>query len=153
MSYESQDHGKTNGLPDKLKVEVMERINRILRKVQNYLTQSWIHQKNLYDPARDDFEEVSCIEHTLILLQISKSEYEAALSISDDDDFQVHFKKPPNSCFVNNFFFGVKIAWKTNLDVQTVFNHYKVVVYMYSYLSKSDDKCIQSISKAVKDAF
>ena len=54
--------------------------------------------------------------------------------ISDDNDFQIHYKRPPNSCFVNN---GL-MAWEANMNIQPVFNHYKAVAYMCAYLSKSE---------------
>ena len=38
------------------------------------------------------------------MLEISKKDYEDALAISDDDDFQIHYKRSPDSCFVNNYF-------------------------------------------------
>ena len=54
---------------------------------------------------------------------------------------------------MKNYFFRVILAWKTNLDIQPVFNDYNSVAYMYSYLSKSEDEYTQTISQAVKDAF
>ena len=63
-------------------------------------------------------------------LQIAEDDYYKALSISDDNDFQIHFKRPPNSCFVNNYFDEGLLAWKANLNLQPVFNHYKTVTYM-----------------------
>ena len=86
-------------------------------------------------------------------MEISKVEYEAALSISEDKDFQLHLKRPPNSCFVNNYFSDGLLSWEANLDIQPVFNHYKAVAYMCSYLSKSEDECSQAMSQAVKEAF
>ena len=62
----------------------------------------------------------------LLSLEISKHVYEEALSISDGNDFQIHYKRPPNSCFVNNYFSVGLMAWEANMDIQPVFNHYKV---------------------------
>ena len=87
------------------------------------------------------------------LLAISKEDYEAALSISEDSDYQLYLKRPPNSCFVNNYFTDGLLAWEANIDIQPVFNHYKAVAYMCAYLSKSEDQCSQAMSQALKEAF
>ena len=38
-------------------------------------------------------------------------------------------------------------AWKTNTDIQPVFNHHKAVTYMCAYFSKSDDETSETMSK------
>ena len=86
-------------------------------------------------------------------MEISKVEYEAALSISEDKDFQFHLKKPPNSFFANSYFSDGLLAREANSDIQPVFNHYKAIAYMYSYLSKSEDECSQAMSQAVLEVF
>ena len=45
------------------------------------------------------------------------------------------------------------LEWEANLDIQPLFDHYKVVPYICAYLSKSGDECTQAMSQAVKDAF
>ena len=85
-------------------------------------------------------------------MEISRAEYEAALSISENKDFHLYLKRSPNACFVNYFSYGL-LVWETNLDIQLVFNHYKTVAYMCAYLSKIEDECSQAMSQAVKDAF
>ena len=117
-----------NDIGDKLKVEVMENRKNIFKQVKGYINSELNPSKtNLYYTARDDFEEVSSIEDIFILLQVSISEYKEALSLSDVNGFQVHLKRALNSCFAN-------------LDIQLVFNKYKVVVYISAYLSKSEEK-------------
>ena len=87
------------------------------------------------------------------LLEISSKAYEEALSISDDSDFQIHYKRAPNSCFVNNYFCDGLMAWETNINIQPMFNHYKTVAYMCAYLSKSESECSVAVKQAVRDAF
>ena len=86
-------------------------------------------------------------------MEKSRAEYEAALSISEDKDFQLYLKRSPNTCIVNNYFSDGLPAWEANLDNQPVFNHYKAVAYMFVYLSKSEDECSLALSQAVKNAF
>ena len=42
------------------------------------------------------------------------TEYETALSISDDNDFQVYLNRLPNSCFNNKYFVARLLARETN---------------------------------------
>ena len=93
------------------------------------------------------------IEEILPVLEISKKDYEAVLSISEDSDYQFYLKRPPNSCFVNNCFTDGLLAWEANIDIQPVFNHSKAAAYICAYLSKSEDECSQAISQALKEAF
>ena len=61
-----------------------------------------------------DYEQAPDILDILRELDTSENEYYEALSISSDDDFQIHFKRPSNSCFVNNYFNEGLLAWQAN---------------------------------------
>ena len=98
-------------------------------------------------------EEVSNIEDILNSPQISTYEYEGALSVSNDNNFQVNLKMPANSYYVNNYFLEVIVAWEANLDIHSVLNNYKVVGCMCLYLSKSEDELKQAMTEALKVAF
>ena len=67
-------------------------------------------------------------------------DYYEALSISGDDDFQIHLKREPNACFINNYFVEGWQSWKANSDIQPVFNDYKAVTYMCGYFPKQKMK-------------
>ena len=47
--------------------------------------------------------------------------------------------------FVNNYSDTGLLAWEINLDIQLVFNQYKAVTYMFSYVPKKDNKCSQAV--------
>ena len=80
-------------IPDKLRVEVKRKRRNILGKVKSYTdTELNSSKRNLYDPARDDFEETSSIEDILISLQITTCDYEAILSMSDDNNLKYILK-------------------------------------------------------------
>ena len=96
-------------------------------------------KKNLFDFSGINHERVKTIDEIVALLEISKAQYEAALSIFEDKDFQLCLKSPLNSCFVNSYFSEVLLAWEANLDIQPVFKYYKAVTYMDAYLSKCED--------------
>ena len=80
-------------ISDKLRVEVKGKRRNILKKNKSYTDIELNPSKrNLYDPARDDLEEASSIEDILISLQITTSNYEVVLSISDDNNLKYILK-------------------------------------------------------------
>ena len=83
---------------------------------------------------------------------ITKEQYYWALSVSADSDFNLHLKRPPDSCFINNYFLAGVKGFKANVDLQPIFNHYKCVTYVCSYFSKDETECSQAILNAAKEA-
>ena len=68
------------------------------------------------------------IPATLAEFQIADDNYYTALSISKDDDFELHMKRKPNSCFVNNCVNDKLKGWQANMDIiHLVYNKYKAV--------------------------
>ena len=87
------------------RAHIIEWHKLLLTKVKQYIdTNLDPRKKNILKPQCDNFEGVPSIDNILLELDISKDDYYKALSISDDNDFQIHLKRPPNSCFVNNYF-------------------------------------------------
>ena len=62
-----------------------------------------------------------------------------------DDDFELHLKREPNSCFVNNYFNDGLQEWQANMDIQHVFNEDRAVTYICSYL---EDHRLQATKEA-----
>ena len=91
------------------------------------------------------------ISEVLEELGINEVEYESTLKILDDLGFQLHLKRPTDSCFVNNYFDIGLLAWEPNIDIQPVLNYYKALTYMCSYLSKEEDECSQAMKQALKE--
>ena len=88
----------------------------------------------MIDPTKDNFTQPLSVKEILDELEISKDDYYRALSISKNEDLELHLKREPNSCFVNNYFdIGLK-AWQANMDIQPVFNEYKAVTYVSVFL-------------------
>ena len=52
--------------------------------------------------------------------------------------------RPPNSCFVNNYFKIDLSASQGNMDIQSVFNEHKAIAYRCPYLSKSEELCYEA---------
>ena len=70
-----------------------------------------------------------------------------------DNDFQIHYKRPPNSRFVNDYFCVGLMTCEANIDIQPVFNHYNAVAHMCAYLPKSENDCSVAMKQAVRDGF
>ena len=85
-------------------------------------------------------------------LDISVQEYEYPLKISDDNSFQLYLRRPTDSCFVNNCFDIGLLAWEANIDIQPVFDYYKAVTYMCSYLTKQEDKCSETMKQTFRES-
>ena len=120
-------------LSDSEKSGILAARTKILKKVKLY-----IHE-NL-DPHKLSYVEPKSISDILFCLDLTEEQYYEAISISSNQDFEIHYYRPPNSCFVNNYFADGLLAWKANMDIQPVFNYYKVVSYMCSYFSKTENE-------------
>ena len=140
-------------ISDDEKTKILLKRRTILDKVKEYINKNLCPGKvNFLDPSREDYVQLKTIPEILQDLDISVKQYYETLSISSDNDFQIHFKRPPNSCFINNYFAEGLIAWKANMDIQPVFNHYKAVTYMCAYFSKSEDDTSLAMKQAAKEA-
>ena len=75
------------------------------------------------------------------------------MSISKDEDLELHLKREPNSCFVNKYSDASLKAWLGNMEIQPVFNKYKVETYMCQYFSKTENQCSHTMKQAAKKPF
>ena len=104
------------------------------------------------DPGKANYDLNLTAEQLLASCKVSMQDYKWALSISADDEFELHLKRPGDSCFINNYFeAGIK-GFRANVDLQPVFNHYKCITYVCSYFSKDETECSQAIKNATKEA-
>ena len=140
-------------LPKHDKQRILEERNRLLGKVKDYIDSNLNPRKrNIIDPSQEGYVNPLNISEILDELNITEERYYNALSISTDNDFQLHLKRSANSCFVNNYFAEGVYAWEANIDIQPVINHYKAVSYMCAYFSKSEDESSEAMKQAAKEA-
>ena len=107
-------------------------------------------KQNILDPRKEKFVVMPTISEILQQLNITPEDYYNALSISSDNDFQIHSKHQPNECFINNYFVEGFQAWGANIDIQPVFNHYKAVTYMCAYFSKTENETSEAMKQAAE---
>ena len=137
---------------DAEKINILKERKNCLDKVNNYIDKNLNPRKqNILESNEPNYVEVGSIEEILFSLEITLSDYEYYLSVSPDEDFYLHLKRDPMSCFVNNYFSDGLQAWKANIDIP-VFNYYKGVTYMCAYFSKIEDKCSVAMSDALYEA-
>ena len=74
-----------------------------------------------------------------------------ALKFFDDNSLQLDLRRSTNSSFVNNNFDIGLLAWEANIDIQPVFDYYKAVTYICSYLSEQEDECSQAMKQDLKE--
>ena len=134
--------------------EVLTWRNTLLNQVKSYTDNNLNPAKvNVIDPTKKKFIQPLRVQEILDKLQISKADYYRALSISKDEDLELHLIRQPNFWFVDDYFdVGLKV-WQANMDIQLAFNEYKVVTYMCQYFSKTKDQCSETIKYAAKEAF
>ena len=108
-------------IPESEKVLILQKRKEIVSKVKEYINLNLNPAKvNFFDRSRDDFVDVKSISEILCELDIDELEYEAALAVSDDNDFQLYLKRPTNSCFVNNYFDAGLLAWEASNRYSTI---------------------------------
>ena len=76
---------------------------RNTKQVKSYIDNNLNPLKlNVIDPTKDNFTQPLSVQEILDELEISNVEDYRTLSISNDEDFELHLKRKPNSYFVNN---------------------------------------------------
>ena len=61
-------------------------------------------------------------------------------------------KRELDACFINRYFVEGLQAWKANIAIRPVFNHYKSVTYMFAYFSKAEDEKSETMKQAAEEA-
>ena len=134
-----------NEMNESEKIQILNENAKILQKAKHFIDE-------YLNPHKSSYKGDISISKILDLLSISEELYYNALSISPDDDFHIHLRRLPDSCFVNNYFAVGLEAWEANMDIQPVFNYYKAISYMCSYFSKCETESSVAIKKAVEES-
>ena len=108
---------------------ILSKRNNILGQVKKYI------DHNL-DPNSKSFSNGLSIQEILSSMGITEDDYYWALSISPDNDYEIHLKRSTGSCFVNNYNPVLLKAWEANLDIQPVHNYFKALTYMTVFFFK-----------------
>ena len=82
----------------------LTRRNTLIRQVKNYVDDYLNPGKiNVIYPTKDNFTQPLSVKEILDKLDVSKDDYYKALSISEEEDLELHLKREPNCYFTNNY--------------------------------------------------
>ena len=132
-------------LDEGARTNILERRTQILSSVKQKIDE-------IFNPSKIDYNTSLTDTDILKSIDITEEQYYWALSISPDSDFELHLKRPVDSCFINNYFVAGIKGFAANVDLQPVFNHYKCITYVCSYFTKDETECSQAITNAAKEA-
>ena len=133
-------------LDEDLKVQTLNKQKEILTAVKKKINE-------VLNPSKPNVYDANITESDIFnSLDITEEEYYSALSISPDSDYDLHLKRPLDSCFINNYFIAGIKGFAANVDLQPVFNHYKCITYVCSFFTKDLTECSQAIINAAKEA-
>ena len=135
----------SDDLDPMVKTNITDRQNEILSLVKNKID-------NMLNPSKPDYNPELTDTDIFNSVNITEEQYYWALSISPDSDFELHLRRPIDSCFINNYFIAGIRGFGANVDLQPVFNHYKCITYVCSYFTKDETECSQAIMNAAKEA-
>lgn len=91
------------------------------------------------------------LDKVLELAEVARDEYTEALEISNKGNVVV-LRREPNECFINNYNGSVMLAWQANMDLQYVLNAYACVMYVASYIMKTDRTMGQLLKHVAAEA-
>ena len=128
-----------------IRSNILNRRKEILSKVKQKTNEE-------LNPSKENYNATITEIDTFDSAGVTEDEYYWALSISADSDFDLHLKRPIDSCFINNYFIAGIKGFAANVDLQPVFNHYKCIIYVCSYFTKDETECSQAIANAAKEA-
>ena len=71
-----------------------------MRQIKSYIDNNLSPAKvKVIDPTKDNFTQTLNVKEILDELEISKGDYNRALSISKDEDLNLHLKREPKFLF------------------------------------------------------
>ena len=80
--------------------------------------------------------------------EVSESEYTQALEVSSKGNVVVLRREPS----VNNYIPSVMLAWQANMDIQFVLNAYACVMYVASYIMKTERSMGELLKRVATEA-
>ena len=128
-----------------IKQNLLDRRQEILCKLKQKID-------DVLNPNKSNYLPCASMDDILNAIDIRQDEYRWALSVSPDSDYELHLKRPLDSCFINNYFIAGLKGFAANVDLQPVFNPYKHTTYVCSYFTKDETECSEAIKNAAKEA-
>ena len=83
--------------------------------------------------------------------EVSETEYTQALEVSSKGNVVV-LRREPNECSINNYNPSVMLTWQANMDIQFVLNAYACVMYVASYIMKTERSMGELLKRVAAEA-
>ena len=90
------------------------------------------------------------IDELLTLAEVTPTDYKEAISTTTSGNVVV-LKREPKDCNVNNYNAHVLKAWQANMDIQYVLNPYACVMYVASYMTKTEKSMGELLRQAATE--
>ena len=133
-----------------MKKEVLTRRNTLLSQIKCCIDKNLNPAKvKVIDPTKDNFDELILNElKTLDELSISNSYYYWALSVSKNEDLELHFFKNLIPVLLIIILILVWKLWTYRLFLMSI-----RLTYVRQCFTETEDWCWQVVRQAVKEAF
>ena len=101
----------------------------VVKQAQTVLAK--VHKVIAYSHTDKSLDEI------LVLASVTLDEYTKALEVSNKGNV-VLLKRKSSECMVNNYNGPAMLAWQADMDLQYVLNAYACIMYVASYIMKTD---------------
>ena len=107
--------------------------------------------KKVWDLLSDETKQFSTVAEVLESVDISQDEFENYLSMCSNSQ-TIYYKRRIEEQWINNYNPHLIRAWNGNMDIQYVMDPYSCVMYIVSYISKSEREMGDLIRNAQREA-
>ena len=83
--------------------------------------------------------------------EVTEKDYIDALEVSTNGNVVV-LKRDPGECFINNYNPSVMLVWQANMDIQFMLNAYACIMYVASYIMKTERSMGELLKRVTAEA-
>ena len=107
--------------------------------------------KKVWDLLSDETKQFAAFQDVLKAANLSQDEFEDNLSICSNRQ-TIYYKRRIEEQWINNYNPHLIRAWNGNMDIQYVMDPYSCVMYIVSYISKSEREMGDLLRNAQREA-
>ena len=95
--------------------------------------------------------QMSSLNESFDKSEVTENDYINALQMSSKGNV-VLLKRETNECCINNYNVSVMLAWQANMDIQFILNAYACVMYVASYIMKTERAMGELLKRVASEA-
>uniref|UniRef100_A0A8C1LAF7 ATP-dependent DNA helicase n=1 Tax=Cyprinus carpio TaxID=7962 RepID=A0A8C1LAF7_CYPCA len=107
--------------------------------------------QKVWDLLNDSNQSFETITQLLNQANMTYEEYEKHIEALSTSSLIV-MERRPQDCWVNGYNPMLLRAWNANMDIQFILNPYSCIMYMLSYISKSEHEMSDYLKRVIKDS-